>query len=281
MSTLPQITLVTPSLNQAHFIEKMLASVRAQDYPNLEHLVMDACSTDGTLDILKRAEGPAGYHWISARDSGQSDAINKGIRQATGEVVGWLNADDELFPGALRAIGEAFARHPKATVVYGAGAKITEDGQLQKEVPAKPFSRSLLAAAFYFLQPSMFFTRSAFLDVNGLDESLHYAMDWDFLLKLPKTAEFVSIPDKIGKLRCYGATKSSTGGWPRMREIASIGRRHHGILDRNASVFAVRDRVGRLGNPKIRTLLQNLIDRAQPRIFGKDCMVEGWPDRAN
>jgi glycosyltransferase involved in cell wall biosynthesis len=281
MSALPKITVVTPSLNQAHFIERMLASIRSQDYPNLEHLVVDGGSTDGTLEILRRAEGPAGFRWTSGPDTGQSDAINKGIRQATGEIVGWLNADDEFFPGALRAIGAAFAEHPTATVIYGAGAKIEEDGQLQKEVPARPFDRVRLASAFYFLQPSMFFTKSAFLQVNGLDESLHYAMDWDFLLKLPSTAEFYSIPDKIGKLRCYAATKSSTGGWPRMREIALIGRRHHGIFDRNAAVFFFRDRIGRIGNRQIRTVLQKVVDRTLPWIFGKDCMVEGWPDRAN
>ncbi len=273
---LPSITVVTPSYNQGGYIAETIRSVAEQNYPNLEHLVIDAKSTDQTLEVLAGFAHLPDLRWISEKDRGQSDAINKGIRMAQGEIVGWLNSDDYYHPGALQAIGRAFAENPGAGLVYGAGTKVNADGSVQKEIPFRPFDRRRLRSAFYILQPSMFFRRDLFTQVGGLTESLHYAMDWELLLKFPKNTPMVAIPEKIAQLRCYPNTKTSTGGWQRMQEIAGIGRQFHGPLDINYLSFCARRAIAPLHN----RALQTLVDKACDRVFGVGrYMVDGWPDQ--
>lgn len=123
--TLPKISIITPSYNQAPYIEATLRSVLdEQDYPNLEYWVIDGGSTDGTLDILRRYEGR--LRWISEPDGGQADAINKGMRLATGDILAWMNSDDLYAPGALRVAGEYFAAHPETMFLYGDALAIDE-----------------------------------------------------------------------------------------------------------------------------------------------------------
>src|SRR5262249_50324954 len=135
----PSISIVTPSLNQGRFIAATIESVASQSYKPFEHLVVDGGSTDGTLQVLRRYASLAHLRWVSEPDYGQSDAINKGVGMVRGDVVGWLNADDLYYPGALAAIADAFARYPDADVVYGSGARIDEAGRVVKEVAAVPF----------------------------------------------------------------------------------------------------------------------------------------------
>lgn len=127
MERLPKITIITPSLNQAFFIEETIQSVFSQGYPYLEYLVIDGGSTDGTIDILKKYEGR--LSWISGPDSGQTNAINKGLRLATGEVVAFLNSDDLYEPGALLTVGEFFASRPEAVWLTGMCINIDQSGK--------------------------------------------------------------------------------------------------------------------------------------------------------
>jgi glycosyltransferase involved in cell wall biosynthesis len=268
-----KISIITPSLNQAVFAPEMLASLDVQQYPDLEHIVYDAGSTDGVIDIWKKAETEGKLKLFVEPDRGQSDAINKGMRVATGEIVGWLNSDDILLPGALHAVAEAFSKNPDAVVIYGVGAKTDLDGSIIKKVPFREFCPKRLSWAFGAVQPAMFFRRDAYWKVGGLDESLHYAMDWDLLLNLSKIGKVVTIPQHLANIRYYEETKTNTGGWKRMREIARIGRRHNGPLDRNNLSFQIRD----LLSKQPFRLPRSLFDHLCWNLF-KDppLMAQGW-----
>lgn len=269
------VSVITPSLNQAVFASEMLASLDVQQYPDLEHIIYDAGSTDGVIDIWKKAETEGKLKLFVEPDRGQSDAINKGMRVATGEIVGWLNSDDVLLPVALRTVAEAFSKNPKAVVVVGTGGKMDLKGNPIKIVPSSRFSVDRLKSAFEIIQPAMFFRSDAYWKVGGLDESLHYAMDWDLLLKLSKIGEVVTIPEHLANIRYYEETKTNTGGWKRMREIALIGRRHNGPLDRNYFSFQIRDFLSK----QPFKLPRHLFDQLCWNLF-KDppLMVQGWAE---
>lgn len=272
------ISIVTPSLNQCMFIPRMIDSLHEQRYSALEHIVFDAGSTDGSIDVWKewqrKSDRFSPVRVFVEPDRGQSDAINKGMRVATGTIVGWLNSDDFLMPGALVKVAEAFERNPEAVVIYGVGAKTDLNGRVIKKVPFREFCPQRLSYAFEEVQPAMFFRRDAYWQVSGLDESLHYAMDWDLLLKLANVGKVVAIPDYLANIRYYPETKTNTGGWRRMREIARIARRHNGALDRNNLSFQTRDLLARQPMSCLRTLFDHICWN----LF-KDppLMVQGWP----
>jgi GT2 family glycosyltransferase len=186
-----------------------------------------------------------------------------------------LNSDDVFLPGALAKVAEAFEKNPDAVVVYGVGAKTDLEGREIKRVPFREFVSSRLRSAWEMIQPAMFFRRDAYWKVGGLDESLHYAMDWDLLLKLAKVGEVVAIPDHLANIRYYPETKTNTGGWKRMREIARIARSHNGVLDRNYLSFQIRDLL--VKQPM--RLPRRLFDHVCWNLF-KDppLMVQGWPE---
>ena len=118
MPDFPLVSIVTPSFNQARFLEATLRSVLEQDYPNIEYLVVDGASTDGSVEIIRRYADRLTW-WVSEKDNGQSEAINKGMRRARGEFIGWLNSDDIYLPGAVSAAVSAFLSHPQAGLIYG------------------------------------------------------------------------------------------------------------------------------------------------------------------
>ena len=182
----PTVTVVTPSLNQGRFIRHAIESVLSQDYPNLEYIVVDGASTDRTVEILE-SYGDR-LQFVSERDSGQSHAINKGLRMARGEVVAWLNSDDVILPGAVRKAAEALALDPGLGMVHGEGYRIDEEGRtLSRFQYTEPFN---LWRLIYFgdtiLQQTAFMRKSAVEAVGYLDESLHWGMDWDLFIRLGK-----------------------------------------------------------------------------------------------
>jgi hypothetical protein len=151
-------------------------------------------------------------------------------------------------------------------------------GALLKEVPAQPYDRRTLRNLFYVLQPSLFFRRSLFLQVGGLSEASHYAMDWELMLKFPEEIHVVVIPQLLARLRCYPDTKTSLGGWERMREIADIGRRFHGRWDHNHVSFRLRESISKIRHPRLQQLGRRAVDEFCDRAFGWDgYMVRGWP----
>ncbi len=270
---LPRITLVTPSFRQVGYIEETIRSVLAQEYAELDWWIVDALSDDGTGEILDRYEGTRGLTIVREKDEGQGDAIAKGFRLGDGEIFGWLNSDDLLLPGALRAVGEAFAANPDAAVVCGAGWKVDAEGGRTKRVAAQEFDPKLIRTALTYLQPAMFFRREAYEGAGRLDISLQYAMDWDLLMRLADRGRVVTIDRELAELRCYPATKSEAGGWERLMEIAEVGRRANGSWDRNWIAYRLRRAAA--GNAFARRMVDELLSRTYAR---RTVMVTGWPE---
>jgi len=232
----PRISVVIPSYNKAEYLEETLRSVLLQNYPALELIIIDGGSTDGTLEIISRY-GPWIASWVSEADRGETHAINKGFARATGELVACLAADDLYSPGALATVARARLQHPEAGLIYGAGAKVDRDGGEVKEIPYRPYDEKLLRTRCYILEPTTFADRRLLLELGMWNESLLYAMDWEFWLRLSRRAPFVSLPQRLAMLRVYPETVTNTGGWARRRELAEIGRRHNGPLDKNWLAF--------------------------------------------
>jgi glycosyltransferase involved in cell wall biosynthesis len=206
----PTISLVTPSYNQGEFIERTIGSVLGQGYPALEYVVQDGGSTDATAAVLElyrdRLQG-----CTSEPDDGQADAINRGFARTSGEIMGWLNSDDVLLPGALAAIGRHFARNPGTDVVYGHRALIDEhDRQIGAWVMPRHAGWTLDYADL-IPQETMFWRRSTWEAAGGsLDASYHYALDWDLLLRFRDTgAHFERLPVMIGGFRLHSAQKTT------------------------------------------------------------------------
>lgn len=225
----PLVTLVTPSYNQGDFIRATIESVLGQDYPHIEYIVMDGGSTDQTAAIV--AEYSGRLTWISEKDRGQAHAINKGFQKARGEIVAWLNSDDILLPGAVARAVQAFERAPRAGAIYGEGHLMDREGRFTGRFPAtEPFNLwKLVYLSDYVLQQSTFFRRAAVEKVGWLDENLHYAMDWDLLIRLGKRFGLHYVPDYLGALREYPEAKTFSGGSRRVEEIRSVLERHTGL----------------------------------------------------
>jgi len=184
----PLVSILTPSFNQGRWLPDNLRSVACQTYPNIEHIVMDGGSTDGSVELLEQAD-PA-VIWRSEPDDGQTQAINKAFAQSTGEIIGWINSDDAYFD--CRAVESAvayFETHPGVDVVYGHAAKVSAEGTVISIVWAVPFSYRFLRRLDFLVQPAMFIRRRA-LESGFLDESFHFAMDWELWLRLARERKF-------------------------------------------------------------------------------------------
>jgi glycosyltransferase involved in cell wall biosynthesis len=222
----PLVTIITPSFNQGHFIRETIESVLAQDYPSVEYIIMDGGSTDETASIAAQYAGRLTF--ISERDRGQSHAINKGFRMARGDVVAWLNSDDIILPGAVAHAVKAFERDPTLGAVYGEGYLIDYDGVVTSRFPAtEAFNLwKLIHVSDYILQQTAYFRRSILDDIGYLNESLHWGLDWDLLIRIGKRYWIEYIPEYMGSLREYDAAKTFSGGHRRFRELAAIMREH-------------------------------------------------------
>jgi glycosyl transferase family 2 len=223
---LPLVSIVTPSLNQGRFVLDTIRSVLGQDYPRIEYLVVDGGSTDGTLATLARHDGA--LRWISEPDGGQAAAVNKGLRMASGEILGWLNSDDVYEPGAVSAAVAYLREHPETALVYGDAILIDASGRELGPCThvEPPDVQRLIHAGDYIVQPAAFFRRAAFEAVGGLDESLHWALDYDLWLKIARRFPLAYLPRKLARCRQTGENKTVRGGFDRLAEIERVGRRH-------------------------------------------------------
>lgn len=202
-----KISIVTPSLNQARFIGRTIASVANQQGVDLEHVVVDGGSTDGTLDIL-RGLGTS-VRWVSEPDRGQSHAINKGIHDTDGEIVGWLNSDDVYLPGALRHVVKSFSSLPGVDVVYGMANHINEEGEPFEAYPTRAWDFNLLRERCFICQPAAFLRRTALDRFGDLNEALHYCMDYEYWLRLGMGgAKFAYLERFLAESRMYPENKT-------------------------------------------------------------------------
>jgi glycosyltransferase involved in cell wall biosynthesis len=209
-----RITLVTPTLNQSRFIERTLRSVLDQRGAfELEYLVQDGGSTDGTLDILRRQEDRLA--WRSEPDAGQADALNRAFRRATGDVVGWLNSDDLLLPGALDRVARAFEQDPAAVWLHG-GCEIVDEADRPirrwiaryKAHRCRRYSRRSLLLENYVSQMTVFWRREALAAAGFLDPTLHLSFDYEYWLRLSRLGDPLYLPEPLAAFRWYPTSKS-------------------------------------------------------------------------
>lgn len=206
---LPRITLVTPSYNQGNFIQRTIASVVEQGYPNLEYIVIDGGSQDGTIEILQHYEAQLSS-WVSEPDGGQGDALAKGFRQATGEILGWLNADDCLEPGSLAWIGQYFADYPQIDWMI-ANDIVEINGWSYPNIPQRKLNLQRLLAGQILFQDAIFFRRKLYESTEGINSKLWGAMDYDLWLQfLLGKGRYKLLPDRtLSRFVMHEGQKSS------------------------------------------------------------------------
>lgn len=207
--TQPRISLVTCSYQQGRYLDATIRSVLGQNYPNLDYIVVDGGSTDGSVDIIRRYASELSY-WISEPDHGQTEALVKGFARADGDICGWLCSDDILLPNALTTVANFFNDNPHIDVVYGDCLWIDADG-----VPIRPkremhFSRFVFMYDYDYLpQPSTFWRRSLYDAVGGLDPYFHMAMDSDLWERFSSRSNIAHIPEYLSCMRMYPEQKTS------------------------------------------------------------------------
>lgn len=224
----PRVSIVTPSLNQAPYLEETLRSVSDQDYPDVEHIVMDGGSTDASREIIRSWAGSHRIRWRSGPDGGQADAIQRGALIATGSIFAWLNSDDVYLDGhVLSDVVELFERG--ADVVTGGGWHIAASGERLRHLPVRPdlLGYRSIRCRDAVLQPATFLRRELIL-ACPLDTELHYVFDWDLFARLSARVRFTPVHRDIAGYRLHPMGKSISGGLRRQREILLVTRRNHG-----------------------------------------------------
>jgi len=223
LSTQPLVSIITPSYNQAQFLEQTIQSVLGQDYPRIEYIVIDGGSSDGSKAILEK-NGPRLSYWQSQKDKGQTDAINQGFARATGEVLAWLNSDDLLYPSAVSKAVEALKRYPQAVMVYGNCELVNGQGKLISRFPAAQTDLAKLRQGYVHIpQQAAFFLAEAWKQVGPLDPSFFFAMDYDLWTRLAKFGQLQYIDaEPWAAFRLHGDSKSIAADdrcWPEMLKV--------------------------------------------------------------
>lgn len=224
-----KVSIVTPSFNQGRFIERTLQSVASQSGVEIEHVVFDGGSTDNTVEILKHFK--PSVRWVSKKDHGQTDAINKGIRATDGEIIGWLNSDDIYYSGAIARVVAFFEANPDVGVVYGMADHIDIDDRAFEPYPTEPWDFERLKETCFICQPALFFRRRVVDNYGMLDESLTYCMDYEYWLRLGKAGErFAYIEEKLAGSRMYAENKTSRAQLEVHKEVNDMLKRHFGTV---------------------------------------------------
>ena len=223
MTEQPRVSIVTPSYNQARFLEQTIQSVLEQDYPNLEYFVMDGGSTDGSLEIIQRY-APRLAGWVCEKDRGQTDALNKGFARATGQILAWLNSDDTYEPGAVSAAVAALTSRPDAAAIYGEANFIDENGRTIGRFPAAQTDLPRLRRGYVHVpQQATFFRGDLWRAIGPLDPSFYFAMDYDLWVRLAGRGPLVYLPGQVwANFRLHSGAKTIAADdrcWPEMLRV--------------------------------------------------------------
>jgi Glycosyl transferase family 2 len=258
----PRLSIVTPSYQQAPFLKATLDSVLDQQYPQLEYIVMDGGSTDGSAGIIE-SYAPRLHYWQSQRDGGHSAALIDGFSRCSGDIMAWLNSDDLFLPGTLAYVVDYFNKNPQVDAVYGHRVLINEAGHEVGRWYLPPHDGTMLLWADYIPQETWFWRRRSYEKCGGIDASMRFAMDWDLLLKMQRAgAVFHRLPEFLGAFRVHKAQKSQAiinevgaveNAFLRKRELG-----HHfnqADLERRSTAFQYRAlRTMRLWNLGLRSV---------------------------
>jgi glycosyltransferase involved in cell wall biosynthesis len=216
------VSIVTPSYNQARFLEATIQSVLNQDYPNLEYLIVDGGSTDGSVEIIKKYADRLAW-WVSEPDRGQTDAINKGFARARGDILAWINSDDTYEPGAVREAVAYLQAHPEAGMVYGDANYIDEHGRVIGRFPAAQTDyRRLRRGYVHIPQQAAFFRAALWRKVGPLDPTFYFAMDYDLWVRLAREAPLHYVPRVWANFRLHSDAKTIMADdrcWPEMLRV--------------------------------------------------------------
>jgi GT2 family glycosyltransferase len=223
----PLISIVIPSYNQAAFLERTIKSAFEQDYPYLEHILVDGASTDNSVEIIKKYSDQFAW-WVSEKDNGQGDAINKGMAHAKGEIVAWLNSDDCYLPAAISAAVEAFEANPDAVMVYGDMLAIDENEFVTNTFRYHQLTLEDLLCFQIIGQPAVFMRREVFEQVNGLDLNFHFLLDHHLWIRIAAQGKIVHVPQTWSAARYHSEAKNRA-------QASQFGREAFQILDWAAS----------------------------------------------
>jgi glycosyltransferase involved in cell wall biosynthesis len=219
----PLVSIITPSYNQASFLEQTIRSVLEQDYPRIEYIIVDGGSTDGSVEIIKKYAHRLAW-WVSEPDRGQAEAINKGLAHAQGEIVAWLNSDDLYLPGAIYKAVAALQAHPWAGMVYGDTVAIDEQGRTINLPTLKALGLEDLLAFSIINQPAVFMRGALLKQAGYLDPTYHYLLDHHLWLRIASQAEIKYIPDRWAASRYHREAKN-------IAQAAEFGREAYRILE--------------------------------------------------
>jgi len=233
----PRVSIVTPSFNQARFLEAAIQSVLQQECESLDYRVLDGGSQDGSVELLRRYDSQ--LRWVSEPDAGQSDAVNRGFQQSSGEILGWLNADDVYCSGALKEVVRQFSGDPGLMLLYGDAHHIDENGKFLDDYPTREFDLSTLAYHCFICQPACFFRRRLLEAAGGIDTRLRYAMDLDLWIRFGQQKKqnpkwrFKHIPQVLALSRMHCHNKTLSRRHHAFEEMISVVEKHFGVVPFN------------------------------------------------
>src|SRR6266540_2326897 len=229
------VSIVTPSYNQALYLEQTIQSVLEQDYPRIEYIVVDGASTDDSFEIIKKYNDRLAY-WISEKDSGQAEAINKGFGRAKGEILAWLNSDDYYLPNTISAVVKCFEENPDVVMIYGDMLAVDGYGQTINVLKYKQLSLKDLLCFQILGQPSVFFRRSALEKTGLLDTSFHFMLDHHLWIRLAQQGRILHVPQVWSAARYHAQAKNRA-------KAAEFGREAFRVLDWAKNQPALRETI--------------------------------------
>src|SRR3990172_1082960 len=254
------VSIITPSYNQAAYLEQTIRSVLEQDYSPIEYMVIDGVSTDGSLDIIKSYASRLAY-WTSEEDTGQADAIHKGFARAAGDVLAWLNSDDYYLPGAVHAAVKVFEENTDVVVVYGNMLAVDEHGKTFNTLNYRQLSLEDLLCFQIIGQPAVFLRRSAYLKSGGLDPTFHFLLDHHLWIRLTQQGRILHVPQTWSAARFHSEAKNRA-------KAAEFGREAFRILEwieQDAALAPVLARVNRRARASAHRFdARYLLDGGQP-----------------